>query len=952
MATSPLNRVIQHVLADVGPDGAEMTDGELLTRFLRSRDSDALAALVRRHASMVWGVCCRLLQNQQDAEDAFQATFVVLVRKAADVPRQAVANWLFGVARQTAVRLRATSAKRRQRESQVVNMPEPSVAENRADLHRVLDEELSRLPNHYRGVIVLCDLEDLTRKEAAAQLGIPEGTVASRLVRARAMLAKRLTRRGVALAAGSIAAAGSATSAPPALVDSTIRVATQLAAGHAAGVVSASVASLADGVVKAMFISKLKAVPCVLALATLVVLGGATLVPGHGQPAGETPMEKPPDKQAQQQVPKTQTVRGKVLDDATGKPINKFTVYAEKFDPANPNFDPSDPRKAFSGRRETSPGNADGTFLTTVRWAAGWTARVGADGYLSQPVLTSAPLADKAEINVTIRLKRPPAKVRGVVLDHTGKPVKDAAVFAVGQNGLNLFAGAAWSRGWPGENRKEPTATPVMTDEQGRFELPTAGARVLGVSHPSFDAWPTAIPASGEVTIRLPKPARVEIKLDIDGAGTACSIYYKDLSDVPLPESGFVQISRSMSIPNPGHFILDAMPPGKFQLYRCGAGGRILDQHIFDLKPGESKTIDYVRSKGARIRGKVTWAKDLKPQGIIVSIHGEESFKGPFNSTWQRTYTSINPAADGTFLTERIPPGTYQLIAYAFAPLTEAQKFRTGAIAASFHAEPKRIVVPDKGELKVDDLVLKANMRKAATPNQQPGGGLSTPASDPKPAAKTDAKEKLKLLIDQVLAAHGGEEKLKKLQFTMTAKHSNGETQKYFVQPPKHFRWETTRQDSTSKRIVILFPEGRRWWTKEPNQAAKEFIPTGIEPAMEYWLDNVKFFGPRQVLRLKDADHKVTLLDDEIKIGDRQAVGIEVTGPFFKGKMYFDKETHLLAKRTADSYYRSNGFIVYSDYKKFDGIPVAQTEHDGYFEPKIIEFTVVEKLDAKLFEKP
>src|SRR6185436_6681863 len=150
--------------------------------------------------------------------------------------------WLYGVARQTAVRVRATAAKRGRREAQVVTMPEPTVAEVRdADWQSVLDEELSRLPDHYRGVIVLCDLEGLTRKEAARQLAIPEGSVASRLARARRLLAKRLVRRGVVLSGGSVAAALSAgsagsalASAPPALVASTIKAARLLAAGRAA----------------------------------------------------------------------------------------------------------------------------------------------------------------------------------------------------------------------------------------------------------------------------------------------------------------------------------------------------------------------------------------------------------------------------------------------------------------------------------------------------------------------------------------------------------------------------------------------------------------------------------------------------------------------------------------------------------------------------------------------
>src|SRR5262249_49180770 len=158
---------------------------------------------------------------------------------------------------------------------QVVTMPEPTVPEAPdADWRSVVDVELSRLPDHYRGVVVLCDLQGLTRKEAARQLGIPEGSVASRLARAPALLAKPLTPRGVVISGGSVAAtlsAGSASaSAPLALVAATIKLASLLAAGRAAGVVSAKVAALTEGLVQAMFVTRIKSVlAVVLVVATL-----------------------------------------------------------------------------------------------------------------------------------------------------------------------------------------------------------------------------------------------------------------------------------------------------------------------------------------------------------------------------------------------------------------------------------------------------------------------------------------------------------------------------------------------------------------------------------------------------------------------------------------------------------------------------------------------------------
>jgi RNA polymerase sigma factor (sigma-70 family) len=275
--------VIQHLRAAVLSRKLEGTsDAELLAEFTRSRDAAALEALVRRHAQMVWGVCRRLL-NHHDAEDAFQATFLVLVRRSASVRSgDQVANWLHGVARQTALKARSAAARRLAREKSMVDLPEPAAAPEEFwdDLRPVLDQELSRLPAKYRAVIVLCDLEGLTRKEAANRLGCPEGTVAGRLGRARAKLAGRLARRGVVVPGGVLtavlAARVASAGAPAALMRSTVKAATSVAAGRvASAAVSAGAAALTRGVLNTMMLSKFKVLAAVLlVLAAGLAVGG------------------------------------------------------------------------------------------------------------------------------------------------------------------------------------------------------------------------------------------------------------------------------------------------------------------------------------------------------------------------------------------------------------------------------------------------------------------------------------------------------------------------------------------------------------------------------------------------------------------------------------------------------------------------------------------------------
>jgi RNA polymerase sigma factor (sigma-70 family) len=295
VATRQPTQVLDHFRTTVlRRDAAALSDGQLLDCFLRNHDEAAFAALVRQHGPMVWGVCRRILANHHDAEDAFQATFLVLVRRAASVvPREMVANWLYGVAHQTALKARAMAAKRRARETPMAHLPEPEAAGRDPwdDLRPVLDQELSRLPDKYRVALVLCDLEGKTRKAAARQLRIPEGTVSSRLSTARALLAKRLARHGLALSAGSLAAllTENAAAAPGAVVASTIQNACLFAAGQAAGdAIPAHVVALTEGVC-AMSPHKLKIATLAVLTAGLIYFVGLPFFPpaaaGQGDPA-------------------------------------------------------------------------------------------------------------------------------------------------------------------------------------------------------------------------------------------------------------------------------------------------------------------------------------------------------------------------------------------------------------------------------------------------------------------------------------------------------------------------------------------------------------------------------------------------------------------------------------------------------------------------------------------
>jgi len=260
-----------------------LTDRELLERFATSRDHGgefAFAALVARHGPMVQSVCRRMLRNPADAEDAFQATFLVLVQRAGSIRLGvSLGPWLYGVSVRVARRARIVGARRRTVELADDTAEKLSERGSRAghDLRLVIDEELARLPESFRAPIVLCHMHGLTHEEAADRLHCPIGTIRSRLARGRALLKNRLERSGLGLVAGPCgwpALNEPLSSISRHLIDHTVRVASRCTGGQPlAAVVSARVANLVTGVTRAMMISKLAATCSLLMCAGLAAFG-------------------------------------------------------------------------------------------------------------------------------------------------------------------------------------------------------------------------------------------------------------------------------------------------------------------------------------------------------------------------------------------------------------------------------------------------------------------------------------------------------------------------------------------------------------------------------------------------------------------------------------------------------------------------------------------------------
>jgi RNA polymerase sigma factor (sigma-70 family) len=289
-----LVRQIRHL---IGVDAAAgLSDGQLLERFLAQRDEAAVETLVRRYGSLVLGACRRVLHNAHAAEDAFQATFLVLLRKAPSLDRaKPLGNWLYTVAHRLALRARANEVRRRACEARAA-CGRPEVVEpdgSAAEAVVALEEELHRLPQEHRAPLVLCYLEGKTNDQAAEALGCPRGSMSWRLARARELLRERLLRRGVvAPAAAALLEAAAPAAVPPSLLHATVRAALWFAAEGAAPVaVSEGAITLAKGALRAMTTSQLKTAAGLLMAAGLLGTGATMLVSAAAPPSQSPPAE-------------------------------------------------------------------------------------------------------------------------------------------------------------------------------------------------------------------------------------------------------------------------------------------------------------------------------------------------------------------------------------------------------------------------------------------------------------------------------------------------------------------------------------------------------------------------------------------------------------------------------------------------------------------------------------
>lgn len=405
-------------------------------------------------------------------------------------------------------------------------------------------------------------------------------------------------------------------------------------------------------------------------------------------------------------LPDNIKVSGTVVDDETNEPVTRFTIQAGKFDHGKPG-------EVTWGYSESTSSNKTGKYRANLRWKQGWTARVLADGYLPRPILEPTVKPDGETMEIVVRMKRGP-KVEGVVLDHENKPVKGAAVFAVAEKALNLHSGAAWQ--WDERNEH---AKAVHTNAKGEFTLHAGTADRVAVSCDEIDVWPASIAKDGKTIVKLPKPATFKLKYQIPGGDDEVTVSYQLLGHAM---EGFKKLEsiRSVKLKQGEAVALDSLAPGKYQIWRTvkrtgkgaqylGQGSVFLDREFFEVTAGEVKAFDFVRTKGARLKGRIVIPDETELVRLVVNIEAAEKTKDPIDKReWTKVYaTHYGDEKTGVYTTEQVPPGEYYLVVEAYVHVKRSNTFRTGRIQPSFTAKMK-FKVDAGGVMTMPDLELKA----------------------------------------------------------------------------------------------------------------------------------------------------------------------------------------------------------------------------------------------------
>lgn len=586
---------------------AGMSEGELLGRFVLEGDEAAFEAIVLRHGPMVWGVCRRLLRDPNDVEDAFQATFLVLLRRAGSI-RDAggLGCWLYGVAYRVASRARADAARRRAKE-QGVARPESDGAEGAgegSELRGVIDLELDRLPEKYRGPVVLCYLEGKTQEEAARTLRWTTGMVRGRLAAARERLRRRLALRGLAPSSAlltSVLTAEAGAILPAGLVDATVVVARRVALGQAVGAggtVSASITILAEGVLGTMFDTslKFKAAALVIGAALLGTLPMALGVDSGGPPPAGAQEDRPTPAPEPAKGPRT--VEFQVVEQASRRPLEGVSIRCQVDGKLQPGVVVDD-----QGRFRLPVPDA-GAHAFDV-WAKedgfvpisySWSKREGGDD-----MPTAVTLAMEAGTTIG-----------GLIRDAEGRPVRDATVYLLVPRD-------------PASGRQRPDIGdyPVKTDAEGRWRCDVMPSKLddvwIRLSHPDY-----AVDTTYGAT---PKPSMAQLR-DQTGVmvmkkGLVLEGRVLDREGRPIEGASVAQGSDRWGTEYPdtmtdaqGRFRFRGIKPGEVVL-TVQARGHAPDVKQMTLaKEGES--VEFRLGPGRTIRGRVVDPDGKGVAGITV----------------------------------------------------------------------------------------------------------------------------------------------------------------------------------------------------------------------------------------------------------------------------------------------------------------------------------------------